>query len=401
MAVHSLTDSSLTPFKVLADQLIEIREAKKQDPYGRAPYVKLQTKEETDPKKLQISPYMIGEGSYLTHVHKMYAGTRNFTANAFGDFLNGWGGGYIDFWHCDRKCTALALQTANNALIEELNEWDQSIKGENQSQRLEEFSSFLSEAKQMLISAQKTVFYIHQTYAHLTPSEVQEEQIGEFEKGSKEIHEQYQAISDSIKRIDALLRSVSLKMKPIGASFSKSEEEQMISKSTSAKDPLLFKDEKTASRWFLKQRDFCRKQAAARYPGDSIEKIHLQSSQDLSRSALLMGKAPQDFIRFAKSIDQEVKKTCRGDKISSSNFIAEVYERFKISQPDLIEACPDSFKMWLKELCMKGVSSATYQALFSALMNEERTGPYRLDLAPSALNAIMISPFFGLFDSSN
>ncbi|MBS0653536.1 MAG: hypothetical protein JSR39_08460 [Verrucomicrobia bacterium] len=441
MAVHSGVQfpqgDALAAYKSvfgpLCSQLPEIRSRK--DGYGAAPYVKLQTKYETDVTCLMINPYLITNNSFFSVFHKAYAGTKHLAGNTInGSFLSAplksMSFGYIDPWNCNRQMTTQALKTAIIVFSSSIADLDAMLDGDLDKISLEELQSQLANVSQTLKDAKKTIFYIYRTYDQtpVTDEEMPAEQVVEG-SGTDALREQYMALDRMISSgLFAVQQKVQAKIEqfavpvpvaqdipsalpkdtPVGVLVQLPEavveelpmiqlQEQVddliiVTEETMVDAKLVFKDEVQACRWF------CRKLLERR---QQIEGTGEQAFKNLTTMARVSGTVPKPFILFAKSLDHVFK-----DKVALYDFIQCVHGRFTslLSEKGIVIEVPrpDNFKMLLSDLCAKGASREVYQTLFQALTNREGTGPYGLRFEPAVLNAIMNNgDYFKFFDTEH
>ncbi len=399
---RSAYDAVLVPLSEGLDEIIEIKRA---DVYHRPPYVKLQTKNEGDCESAKVYPYIIRQDSYLSSVYKVYAGARNLASNSMNSsgasgWLNDWSFGYIDPWNCNREKTAEVLRTSLVALRPSLHQIDAQLSQDGAFELLDVLDEKLSRLQQTVERAKKTIYYVYRTYDHGVDGPEEKEELADSGNGPECIYEQYRALCSLLDDLSSLRERVAEKQ-----ALSKSQMISLASGSSLRESSLQFASPEAASLWFCKQRLNHRKRVCG---GDeaSLERLGRESYADLIRTHRLAQKTPESFIGFAKTIDREIAKVCRRDKIKSAQFVGEVYTRWleKLKEEGVqvpLSIRPDHFKMWFKELCANEVSRIVYQAIFSALINSEGTGPYRLDCAPSALNAIMQSNYFPMFEDSS
>lgn len=389
-------------FTPLSEQLATVREAKKVDPYGRPPYLKLQTQNEKNLWEVKIATYLIDYNAQFSSLQGAYAGSRNFMANTLnssgaGSWLSSWSFGYIDPWNCSRGHTATALRTAIAAFRPAIFQFKESLEGFNSIESLETFKTKIVEIKKTIEEAKKTVFYVYRTYDHKI-EEGESEELQDQGSGPKGIFDQYQALCDMLNQeIIPLEEAILAKIDLLSSS-----PQNLEPKKSSSRSSLEFDSPEKASLWFCKQRLMQQKRVC----GEDLSLLSLvgkKTHADLQRTCRLSGGVPEAFVNFAKSIDASLAKIYKGNQILSSQFVGEVYERSRkelekegLEMP--VFARPDNFKMWLKELCSKDASRQVYQTIFTALLNPEASGPYRLDSAPSALNAIMVSEYFSMFE---
>lgn len=420
-------------FAPLCSQLPEIRSRK--DGYGAAPYVKLQTKYETDVTCLVINPYLITNNSFFSVFHKAYAGTKHLAGNTINSSflsapLKSMSYGFIDPWNCNREMTTQALKTAIIVFSSSISDLDAMLDGDLDKISLEELQSQLANVSQTLKDAKKTVFYIYRTYDQtpVTDEEMSAEHVVD-DTGTVALREQFKALDRMIstnlcsvqQKVQAKIAQFDVPVmgaQDIPSAFPKEtpvgvlerlpevivEEFPTIQLLEEADDlfvvieeamvdaKLVFKDEVQACRWF------CRKLSERR---QQIDGTGDQAFKNLTTMARVSGTVPKPFILFAKSLDHVFK-----DKVALYDFIQCVYGRFTslLSEKGIVIEVPrpDNFKMLLSDLCAKGASREVYQTLFQALMNREGTGPYGLRFEPAVLNAIMNNgDYFKFFDTEH
>lgn len=419
----------------LSGQLPEIKSRK--DGYGAAPYVKLQTKYETDLSNLIINPYLISMNSYGTKIHQAYAGTKHFAGNLINSsFLASplktisWG--RIDPWNCNREMAAEALKTAITVFSAGVSDLDKLLEGSFEKATLEELRDQLATVSLTLCDAKKTVFFIYRTYDQVPADDETGDVIVSDGIGPEGIKEQYAALSRmigqdfasvqqkvlaKIAQFDVVVDGSSSDVENEGSSDDEPVAKKVLSpKKDGSSDEgevillafpeikvvaeeivmvdvkLVFRDEIQACSWF------CRKMRERR---DQVDGTGEQAYKNLTTMARVSQTVPKPFLLFAKSLDHVFK-----DKIARYDFVQQVYGRFTkcLSEKgiELEVSRPDSFKMLLNELCAKGAPRPVYQALFQVLMNKDGTGPCGLRFEPAILNAIMNNgDYFKIFDTDH
>ncbi|MDP1607942.1 MAG: hypothetical protein Q8L98_01360 [Chlamydiales bacterium] len=344
------------------------------------PYVKLQTNFESDSRRVEAASYVIPPDQYSL-VFQAYAGSRNYVANTvnhwgMGSTINSWSWGYIDPWNCNRQKTGEALETGLNGVapcLEALREKAQI----NDVGELKNVKEDLLKLEKLFSGVKKTIFFVYRTYDHSIG-----EGITEQGNGPEEIFVQYERLSDMLGAISDLKDQVEEK---IGVDATLPQPMPKV------QDSFSFKTEADASLWFCHQMIRCRNAIFKSNPFLKDQGVY----NDLMKQSKLSKDIPDTFKRFAKELDEAVARE-RG----SEDFVQELYHRFLKQLGESENVIPPiSFSEWLETLCREEASLDHYKAIFKALMNDSKNGPYRLNMAPRIMNTMMMNPqYFLLFD---
>jgi hypothetical protein len=419
-------------FRPLADASQEIKTSKRT--YKAIPYVKIRTAFETDPLKIQACCRLINANSYCTKPYRLLSFVADGTRHAVGTIVPNL------TWKCSSSCTATALSTAIQALQEDAQIWACKIAQTTDPNDLKVLHTELSEIIKTLKTSLKTVFLVYRTY-HQNPNAGEEAKEVSEAHAKEAIAIQHKALVSLIQML-ALLQETTLgrpepvepakKPEPVEKSSDTPSEASIEDSPTDSTPPkksvpppennaeavtdeeldsafdttpivpaassgliraasqplgFRFKTKREASQWLSKKIELCRKP-----PCTDGSKAYA----DLLRQ-IVGGKAPQPWINFGKTLNAQIK-----DPIASYHFFETFYTRYTevLTKSNLqiqIEK-PENFKVLLKSLCETKAPQSAYQALFIALLHDNKKIPYDYNSA-YILQAIMNDPrYFPIFD---
>lgn len=377
---HYINGNALRVYESLFTQLYNDSETIAANSLDGPPYVKLQTRFESDSQRVEAASYVIPPDQYSA-VFQAYAGSRNYLANTvnswgMGSTINNWSWGYIDPWNCNRQKTGEALETALNEVAPSLEALGEKAQT-NDAAELKNVKEDLLKIEKLFSGVKKTIFFVYRTYDHSIQEEITEQG-----NGPEEIFVQYERLSDMLDTISDLKNQIEEKI---------SFDAKLVQSMPTTRNSFSFKTEADASLWFCHQMIRCRNAIFKGNPFLKDQGVY----NDLMRQSKLSKDIPDTFKRFAKDLDEAVAMDG-----GSEDFVHELYQRFlkQLGESENLVS-PNSFSEWLETLCQQEMSLDHYKAVFKALMNNSRNGPYRLNIAPRIMNTMMMNlQYFLLFD---
>jgi hypothetical protein len=325
--------------------------------YQAFPYVKLRTTSEQDPSKIEVYCNIIPQNSYLTKSFSVVTGSLNLFANSLNSMTgSNW------MWNCQRGMTAQALDTACQRLSERLDEL------EKDERLLVEVKGELPQIRTILEESLRSVFYVYRTYKQMPEERVEE---------TCTLGPQYYALKSQIERLEILEQKID---RPV--------QEFRIETAVVSDQRLVFKTEEAASSWFSMKLNEARTNSQVR--GADV-------LRDLNGQKRLSKKVPEQFIKFARTLDAAFK-----DDIARYSYVSDIYRRFmEITVHLKLEIkAPNDFKELLCQLCEANAPREAYQLFFKLFLNERGNRPLGLTLEPAVINAILNDRiYFAMFDT--